>query len=229
MVASVGLLVTGIKKLYEYSPGLLASLTALAAVALLFRKRIIGNGMLTKLGKMKGLISGMASSKGGLSTDKAGRLRDAKGRFAKAPKPKGKGGLGFVERINPKKMLAGAAAMVIVAGALYITAQALVVFNKVDWPSLGKAALALGGLVVAVLALGAIMSSGVGTVAILAGAAAMVIMAGGLLVLGYAIQAIGTGFTMLSAGFLSFEPILTKLAPMTSSIISLGEAFGKLG
>ena len=177
---------------------------------------------LSALGLSKGITAIKNMGSGGLSKDNGGRLRDAKGRFAKAPKPKGKGGLGFVEKMNPKKMLAGAAAMLIISAALFVTAKALIEFNKVDWPSLGKAALALGGLVLAVLALGAIMTSGVGTVAILAGAAAMAIMAGGLLVLGLAIQSIATGFAML-------EPTLAKLAPMTASILSLGGALGELG
>jgi len=99
----------------------------------------------------------------------------------------------FFEKLNPTKMLAGAAALLIVSGALFVTAKALQEFNTVQWPSLGKAALALGGLTVAVLAMGTLMSSGVGAVAILAGAAAFVIIASSLYVLGEAIQHIGVG------------------------------------
>ena len=137
--------------------------------------------------------------------------------------------LKFVEKINPTKVLAGAAAMLIVAAALFVTAKALQEFGSVEWSSLAKAGVALLGLVLVLVAIGALMMSGVGALAIIAGAAAMLIMAAALLVLGYAIQAIGTGFGMLAEGLTSFTPILSTLVPLASGIFVLAGAFGALG
>ncbi len=137
--------------------------------------------------------------------------------------------LGFVEKIDPKKVLAGAAAMLIVAAALWVTAKALQEFGSVEWSSLAKAGVALLGLVLVLVAIGVLMMSGVGALAIIAGAAAMLIMAAALLVLGYAIQAIGTGFGMLAEGLTSFTPLLSTLVPLAGGIFILAGAFGALG
>ena len=137
--------------------------------------------------------------------------------------------LGFVEKIDPKKVLAGAAAMLIVAAALWVTAKALQEFGSVEWSSLAKAGVALLGLVLVLVAIGALMMSGVGALAIIAGAAAMLLIAAALLVLGHAIQAIGTGFGMLAEGLTSFSPLLSTLVPLASGIIILAGAFGILG
>jgi len=137
--------------------------------------------------------------------------------------------LGFVEKIDPKKVLAGAAAMLIVAAALWVTAKALQEFGSVEWSSLAKAGVALLGLVLVLVAIGALMMSGVGALAIIAGAAAMLLIAAALLVLGHAIQAIGTGFGMLAEGLTSFSPLLSTLVPLASGIFVLAGAFGTLG
>ena len=94
---------------------------------------------------------------------------------------------------------------------------------------MGKAGVALLALTLTLAAIGAIMMSGVGALAIIAGAGAMLVMAAALLVLGVAIQAIGKGFDMLAQGFSSFVPIITTLAPMASSIFLLAGAFTALG
>jgi hypothetical protein len=137
--------------------------------------------------------------------------------------------LDFMKGIKPTDVLAGAAALLIVSAALFVTAKALQEFASVEWSSLGKAGVALLGLVIVLAAIGAIMMSGVGAVAILAGAAAMLVIAASLLILGHAIQAIGTGFGMLSEGISSFTPILTTLVPLASGIFVLAGAFGALG
>ena len=158
-------------------------------------------------------------------------LKDRMPELPKKPDAPGKDSnpLGFVEKIDPKKVLAGAAALLIVSAALFVTAKALQEFASVEWSSLGKAGVALLGLVLVLAAIGAIMMSGVGAVAILAGAAAMLVIAASLLILGHAIQAIGTGFGMLAEGISSFTPILTTLVPLASGIFILAGAFGALG
>ena len=142
---------------------------------------------------------------------------------------RGGSGLGFVEKLDAKKLMQGAAAMLIVSAALFVTAKALQEFTSVEFSDLAKAGVALLGLTLALVAIGALMTSGIGTVAILAGAAAMLVIAAALLVLGHAIQAIGSGFSMLSEGLTSFTPLLTTLVPLAGGIFILAGAFGALG
>jgi len=144
---------------------------------------------------------------------------------AEKPKiPQGEGGGGFMksitdgmEKMNPAKILAGAAALVIVAGAVFVFGKAVQEFMKVSWSSVGMAVVSMLALVGAVALLGAIMSSGVGAVAILAGAAAMLVVAGSVYILGKAIQEIATGFEMLG----SVSSFIGDLVSMTGSILIL--------
>jgi hypothetical protein len=161
--------------------------------------------------------------------DKGGGLLDKI--KSKGGDKKGKGGPlgGMFEKFDAKKALGGAAALLIISAALFVTAKALQEFGKVSWGDMGKAGVALLALTLTLAAIGAIMMSGVGALAIIAGAGAMLVMAAALLVLGVAIQAIGKGFDMLAQGFSSFVPIITTLAPMASSIFLLAGAFTALG
>jgi hypothetical protein len=128
-----------------------------------------------------------------------------------------------MDKLNPAKMLAGAAALLIVSAALFVTAKAVQEFMKTDWSAIGKAGVALLGLVGAVAALGAIMMSGVGAVAIIAGAAAMLVIAGSLLLLGKAIQATATGMAQ-------FIPLMPALGSALKEFpITRLAAFGAAG
>jgi hypothetical protein len=102
---------------------------------------------------------------------------------------KGMGGLTkSISKINTSALLKGAAAMVVVAAAVFVFGKAVQEFTEVEWSDVGKAVVSMFSLVGAVGALGLIMSSGVGTVAILAGAAAMLVIAGSVWVLGKALN-----------------------------------------
>ena len=188
-------------------------------------------GMASKLkdklsGGLKDKLSGGGDDKGG------GIIEKAKEKFTGGGK-KGKGGGkplgGMFDKFDAKKALGGAAALLIISAALWVTAKALQEFSKVSWGDMGKAGVALLGLVLVLAGIGAIMMSGVGALAIIAGAAAMLIMAAALLVLGIAIQAIGKGFDMLAQGLGSFLPIITTLAPMANAMFVLAGAFTALG
>ena len=188
-------------------------------------------GMASKLkdklsGGLKDKLSGGGDDKGG------GIIEKAKEKFTGGGK-KGKGGGkplgGMFDKFDAKKALGGAAALLIISVALSVTAKALQEFSKVSWGDMGKAGVALLGLVLVLAGIGAIMMSGVGALAIIAGAAAMLIMAAALLVLGIAIQAIGKGFDMLAQGLGSFLPIITTLAPMANAMFVLAGAFTALG
>ena len=163
---------------------------------------------------LKNLIPGMGGKGGGGGAPAA----------PKTPKIKPKGGKGMsgmtgaIEKIDAKKLIAGAAAMLIVAAAVFVFAKAVQEFMKVSWEAIAMAVVSMLALVGAVALLGAIMSSGVGAVAIIAGAAAMVIVAAAMLVLGYAIQEIAKGFEMMGnlteslMGLITIGPMLMPLS-----------------
>jgi len=148
-----------------------------------------------------------------------------------APKVSAGGGKGMssmtgaIEKIDAKKLLAGGAALVLVAASVFIFAKAVQEFTEVGWKEVGMAIVSMVALVGALALVGTIMSSGVGAVAILAGAAAMIVIAGAMYVLGKAIQEIATGFSML--GELGTQ--LTELVSIAPGMLLLAYSFGVLG
>ena len=127
------------------------------------------------------------------------------------------GMLDKIKGIKPQQILAGAAALVIVAGAVFVFGKAVQEFMKVSWNAVGMAVVSMLALVGAVALLGSIMSSGVGAVAILAGAAAMIVVASSVYILGKAIQEMATGFEMLG----SVSTMIGDLVGMTGGIMLL--------
>lgn len=159
--------------------------------------------------KLTGKSAGTAGAMAGGAADKV--------KQAAVPKDSGKstGGLTkSMEKINPGKLLAGAAAMVLAAAAVYVFAKAAQEFSKVSWEDMAKAGVGLLALVGAIGLVGALMMSGVGAVAILAGAAAMVVMASSLFILGKAIQEIGKGFEILTPALGVVSSLGTMVAPL---------------
>ena len=224
-----------LNKLNVAGIGLGDVLMAAAGAALIFRSNLLGGGLMNGLKSMKDMIGGMVGKMKGFGGGGGGPM-------TKSGKPDmrfkankggagGKGGgspFGFMEKMDAKKLLAGAAAMLIISAALFVTAKALQEFAEVSFGDLGKAGLALLGLVGVLAAVGAIMMSGVGAVAIIAGAAAMLVIASSLLILGVAIQAIGKGFDILASGLTKIFPVMSQLVSIGTSIMALGAAFGVL-
>jgi hypothetical protein len=126
-----------------------------------------------------------------------------------------------VSKINMGAVLKGAAALLIVAAAVFVFGKAVQEFMKVSWSAVGMAVVSMLALVGAVALLGAIMMSGVGAVAILAGAAAMLVIASSVLILGYALQAIGTGFEMMGAGISTLIPTLTGVSSSIMGMVAM--------
>ncbi len=194
--------------------------------------KAIGGGIASKVGGSK---IGQSVSKG------AGKLKDKlfAGVGDKVAPPKGGGAadaltgkksmMGGMSKINMGAVLKGAAAMLIVAAAVFVFGKAVQEFMKVSWSAVGMAVVSMLALVGAVALLGAIMMSGVGAIAILAGAAAMLVIASAVLVLGIGLQAIGTGFEMLGAGLTSLVPTLTTLGSTILGMVSLIPTIGLLG
>jgi hypothetical protein len=173
-------------------------LAAITAVGLLKKGFGLAKSAASKLGDtIKDKVTSKIKEKGGGLFSKLGGGDNAKSISQKAPKGGGESG-GMVsklakglEKMDPKKLIAGAAALVLVAGALWITSKAMIEFTKVTWKAVAMGITSLIALVGAVALIGAIMTSGVGAVAILAGAAAMVVLAGALWILGKAMQEMG--------------------------------------
>jgi len=120
-----------------------------------------------------------------------------------------------ISKIKPSQILAGAAALVIVAGAVFVFGKAVQEFMQVSWSDVGKAVVSMVALIGSVAALGAIMSSGVGTVAILAGAASMLVVAGAVFVLGKSLQEIGKGFEVIGS-------VGTQITELASNAMNIG-------
>tara|TARA_A200000159_G_scaffold141369_1_gene144144 strand:+ start:224 stop:2791 length:2568 start_codon:yes stop_codon:yes gene_type:complete len=194
--------------------------------------KAIGGGIANTVGGNK---IGQSVSKG------AGKLKDKlfAGVGDKIAPPKSGGGadaltgkksmMSGMSKINMSAVLKGAAAMLIVAGAVFVFGKAVQEFMKVSWSAVGMAVVSMLALVGAVALLGAIMMSGVGAVAILAGAAAMLVIASSVLVLGLALQAIGTGFEMMGTGLTSLVPTLMTLGTTILSMVALIPTIALLG
>jgi hypothetical protein len=143
--------------------------------------------------------------------------------------PAKKGGMmDSMSKIKMNDVLKGAAALVIVAAAVFVFGKAVQEFMKVSWEAVGMAVVSMLALVGAVTALGLLMSSGIGAVAILAGAAAMLVIATSVLVLGNALQTIGTGFEMLSSGITTLLPNLVGVGTTISSLMEFIPAISEL-
>ena len=140
----------------------------------------------------------------------------------------GGGIMDSISKIDMNAVLKGAAAMVIVAGAVFVFGKAVQEFMKVSWEAVGMAVVSMLALVGAVALLGAIMTSGVGAVAILAGAAAMLVIAASVLVLGVALQSIGTGFEMMANGIGTLMPQLMSVAATIGGLVVLIPAIALL-
>ena len=177
------------------------------------------SGLKDKFGQLKGAFGeGFAQKVQEKAGEKAEGLADkALGAGKEVPEKTG-GGMSSltesIQKIKPTQILAGAAALVLVAGAVFIFAKAAQEFATVSWEDMAKAGVGLLGLVAALAAVGAIMMSGVGALAILAGAAAIVIMAGGLFILGKALQEVGEGMQMM-------EPALSLVASIGDKAMGL--------
>ena len=155
----------------------------------------------------------------------------------------GKGGPGFLDKIangvkkfGDNKTVKGAQSLIMLGGALLITAVGLKTFNDVEWSSLVKGMLALGGLV----ALAKVMDKG--STAMIKGAAAIAVLGASLIPMALGLKimndvGIGTVFVMaagltalgVAAAVLgSFAPLMfigaAAIAVLGASLIPFGIA-----
>jgi hypothetical protein len=205
------------------------------------------------IGKLAGGVTDKLGGAFGKVTDKAktglSSVMEKMGKSKMPDTPKaGKGGgamdsIGkMFEKMDPKKMLAGAAALLIVAAALYVAAKAMQEFSTgVSWEGVMMGIVTLGALVLAVVGLGTLMASGVGAVAIIAGAGAMLILSGAMYVMGKAMQEFAKAaviaipvFETLFKGIVGIiaaagQVIVNVINAFTGGITTIIESFAKLG
>jgi hypothetical protein len=150
----------------------------------------------------------------GLLSDKADDLvsdgADALSSTEAASPKKGGGISEFFEKLDAKKMLQGAAALLVVAAALWVTAKALQEFATVNIEDMGKAGLALLGLTVVLFAISKMKGS------LIEGGIALIAMAGALYILGGALQM----FENIKLETLGIAAI--ALVGLTAAVLGLG-------
>lgn len=124
-------------------------------------------------------------------------------------------GLALITKLlanSSTSMIKGAAAMVILSGAVWVIGKALREFASLDWVTLGKAGAAIGGLALGAAAVGAFaIPIGLGAAAIAA--------------LGVSMMAFGTGLNMVTEPLDSFAAGMERLAALdVGNLTMLGGA-----
>ena len=114
---------------------------------------------------------------------------------------------GFMKGINPAGMLKGAAAMLVLSGALYVAAKAFQEFSDVTWEGVAKGTVALGGLTIAALVLGKIKGP------ILEGALAIAALGASLIPFAYALN-------LMAPALDKFTPIIEAFGNVISKVFS---------
>ena len=126
-------------------------------------------------------------------------------------------------KIKMSDVLKGAAAMVLIAGSLFILGKALQEFSSVGLTEIGMAVLGIGVLTAAMFGLGMLFSG--------PQAALILTAAAGMFLIGAAVAALGFGINQLASGFKTFgeiAPILGGLVTMAGGIFILSGAFTAL-
>jgi hypothetical protein len=128
------------------------------------------------------------------------------------------------------KVLKGAAAILIIGASLIPFAFALNLMKGVGWGTFFMLGAGLLALTLATAAVGAIMMSGVGAVAILAGAAAFAILAVALIPLAYALSIAAGAFDVFMGALMKLNDIpMGKLFLLGPALLVLGTTVAIVG
>jgi hypothetical protein len=128
-------------------------------------------------------------------------------------------------------IILGAAAVVVLSAALFVAAKAMQQFSTgVSWDGVLMGITTLGALTLAVLALGTLMLSPPGALALIAGA-------GALLILSVALMAMGSAMQLFAKAAVTIMPFLEgigkydvgKIAALAGAMTLLGLSFAALG
>lgn len=118
---------------------------------------------------------------------------------------------------NAKNVLAGAAAMLIVAGSMWVLGKAVQEFAKVDWEDMGKAGTAL-------VVLGGAMIGLSYALAPLATTGILELVALGMLVFGASLYTVGAGALLFGKGFELVSKNLIPLVGIAGGILGVAGA-----
>jgi hypothetical protein len=184
---------------------------------------------------IKGLFSGKGMKGfGGILESKEqksiGSLGDKLGGKGAAPATGGKGPSEAMKggsKINMNDAIKGAAAMLIMAAAIFVLAKALQEFNTVEWSSLAKAGVALIGLGIAMWVITKMLTPLVESGILFIVAAGVLIFAAALYVMGAGAKLFAEAFALISTSLSAFANGLSgldvgKLALLGLALIPLG-------
>lgn len=185
--------------------------------------------ILQKTGILKGAAKGGLAAGGGAFKNflkekgfLKGAPRGARGRFKK----KDVNSFGM----SPKQMLAGAGAMVLLAGAFWILSEAVENFQGLQWKEVGMAGAALGGAILALAALGGIMMIPGLNAAIGIGVLAFAAFSVSMLALGAAMKLFASAAAQALPAFSSFLTTVSSddvsFTKTIAGIYGLSTAFG---
>ena len=122
------------------------------------------------------------------------------------------------------KIIAGAAALGVLALATWAIGEALGTFSDLDWETIGKGMVAVAGIGV----IGAV--AGLAAPLIAAGGAALLVMGGALYVIGEAMQAVGKGFSEMADGLEKIGQLDgSNLLLVGAGLASIGAGMAALG
>jgi hypothetical protein len=181
-------------------------------------------GLLTKLPGVNKLLGGAAAGSGIPFASAANQMTPPT--MGPMPNPAGDSTSKLTESVSKIKMndvVKGAAAMVLIAGSLFILGKALQEFSNVGLNEIGMAVLGIGTLTAAMFGLGLLFSG--------PQAGFILIAAQGMFLIGAAVAALGFGINQLASGFKTFgeiAPILSGLVSMVGGIFMLSAAFTAL-
>ena len=183
---------------------------------------ILPAGVVGKILKDVEIGGGSGRGRGGGSMGGYGGSGRGGGRSRTRPAPRRGGAVpdspnGFMKslsKINMNAVLKGAAAMVIVAGAVFLLGKAMQEFVGIPKEDINQAIKSIGTLA------GVVFLLSFAGKALLVGSAAMVIVASSVLILGKALQLMGTGFEMLSSGIAALTPQLSSVSTIIGGLVS---------
>ena len=142
-------------------------------------------GIMTSIAALK-LFTGMAKGASTLLKDMKGLVSGTE-TIAKTKKPqRGLFEMIFGKNTKPSRIIAGAAAMVLMAGAFFIISKSLKPFQQLDWGALAKAGITMVGLMASMVGIGQ-LSKKFGKDLVI-GSAAMALLGAALIPMGMGLQ-----------------------------------------
>ena len=188
-----------------------------AGAALLFRMNLFGGGAGGVIGKFTGGIKKMGAVVAGLVP--------SMGSFQAVTGGKGMqsimGGAGGAGKMNVTSLLKGAAAMLIIAVSIGVLGLALQTFTGIDFGAVLKGLGVLVLFTAGVMALGMLISSGVGALVFGAGVLGILALGGALMVLGAGLMVVGAAMSMLVPNLEGISALATSFSQLGVSLITL--------